>query len=664
MNKLIAVIFLLLTASFQGSGQKIVPSPADLYADVLEYMYAGDYTEALPVLLALQEKGFSTANISYKIGECYLNIQGQKTKAIPYLKEAAQKISKNHSDSLLEQEYAPVKALLYLGIAYRLNNDFNKATDCFNDFLQTVDDVDKDNRALAEYHIERCKYARELMASPAKFTVDTLPDILNSQVSNFNPLVTSDEKVLYYMNQLKFYDAVMHAVKTDTLWQVPENLTPEIKSDGDHYLTGMSADGTRLYLTSYDPYNSGEIYTASFEDGHWSELRRLNGHINTRFNETHASPSPDGRYLYFTSDRQGGFGGLDIYRTLLSPAGDWGPPENLGPLVNSPYNEESPFVSSDSRKLFFSSQGHYNMGGYDIFASSLDGDGNWLPPVNIGYPLNTTDDDLFFFPLGTGNIAYQSHYSPSLAGQDILRYEISSFGNPARFAIIGKVNLQAEAGYDPRNISVTFTNNNANDTLAVKSLQPDGSFRQKLPGGAYRLDFSNETGSLLSKDLVIPDYFPHNELLLQADITVHTRATADSFLLKDIRFAFDRSKLDEKYQLFLDEILQMMVKYPGLILQINGYADSRGRESYNMKLSLLRARAVEDYLKPRVTAKERISVNAFGEKTPVAINFNDDGTDNAEGRSFNRRVELVLTNAPPELIIKKYTDVPENLLIK
>ena len=343
-----------------------IPMPLNLCSQVITPRHC-------PSLISLQERGLHSPNISYKIGECYLNIQGQKTKAIPYLKEATQKISRTYTGKSLQEEYAPLKALLYLGIAYRLNNDFDNALLFFNKYLQSLDDVEMENRRLAEYHIERCSNARELMAPRLNFTSDTLPKEINTAASNFNPLVTSDEKgYCIIMNQLKFYDAVMHAVKVDTVWMSPENLTPLIKSDGDHYVTGMSADGTRLLLTSYDPYRSGELFTTEFKNGTWSEMQKLNGNINTLFNETHASLSPDGQTLYFTSDRKGGYGGLDIYRSVKNGTGDWDNPINLGPLINTPYNEESPFVSSDGKRLFFSSQGHYNMGGYDVFSSFLD----------------------------------------------------------------------------------------------------------------------------------------------------------------------------------------------------------------------------------------------------------------------------------------------------
>jgi outer membrane protein OmpA-like peptidoglycan-associated protein len=198
----------------------------------------------------------------------------------------------------------------------------------------------------------------------------------------------------------------------------------------------------------------------------------------------------------------------------------------------------------------------------------------------------------------------------------------------------------------------------------VKQLQHDGSFIQKLPGGAYRFDFSNETGLLLNRELVIPDYLPQSELLLQAEIAVHLEKIPDTIMIRDIRFAFDKSTLEESYQLYLDEIVQVMSRYPGLTLQINGYTDSRGNIDYNLRLSLLRTRAVENYLRSRNAMTDNISVRAFGETAPVAMNMNANGTDNPLGRSYNRRVELVITGLPEDVIIVKCNDVPVNLLIR
>ncbi|HJZ41798.1 MAG TPA: OmpA family protein [Bacteroidales bacterium] len=659
------VFFFILVSSVAVYGQKIAPSPADLYATAEEYMFADDYREALPVLLGLADKGYNSANISYKIGECYLNIPGQKTRALPYLKEAAMKISGEYTGVMIDEPNAPAKALLYLGVAYRLNNDLDNAVSSFTDYLNSLAENDAENRALALYHIDRCLNAHELIAAPAKFSSDTLPEVINSQISNFNPLLTFDEKVLYYINKLQFYDAVMHAVKVDSAWQKPVNLTPEIKSDGDHYITGMSADGTVLLLTSYDPYRSGEIFTTEFKDDMWSELQRLNGNVNTLFNESHASFSPDGKFLYFTSDRRGGYGGLDIYRSERNASGEWGPAMNMGPLINTPYNEESPFVTANPARLFFSSQGHYNMGGYDIFCAAADAHGQWLPPVNIGYPLNTTDDDVFFFPLNSGKIGYQARFNRYTSLQDIVRYSISDFGKPARYTLQGSVEVKSEPGYDPSGIAVHILNKEKGDTLALQRLKSNGTFVQKLPAGEFVLDFSDDKVSLLRKELNIPDYFPQDDLILNASLTIHpVNAPSDTFWVKDLYFDFDKSLPVDYSNQYLGEVSRMLSKYPGISVRVNGYTDELGSESYNLLLSRKRADFVANHLKNSISETLSIVTGGYGEASPVAVNHNSDGTDNPEGRKYNRRVELLFEMVPDGVILIRQSDIPGDIRIR
>jgi len=664
MNNWFYILLICCIASSPLSGQRIVPTPDDLYTDAVEFMYSGDYPDALEVLLTLHNRGFQTANINYLIGECYLNIQGQKSRSVPFLKDAIRNISMHYKGTSLQEEFAPCKSLLYLGIAYRLNYDFENALHYFNEYLGTLDDADRENARLAEYHIERCNYARELMMSPAKFAADTLSGGINTALSSFNPLVSADEESIVYMDQLKFYDAVMLAHRSDSDWTAPRNLTPEIKSDGDHYATGISADGKKLVLTSYDPYKSGELFSSEYVDSEWTPLQKLNDPVNTVFNETHASLSPDGNTLYFTSDRKGGYGGTDIYRSVKSEGGLWETAINMGPLINTPYNEESPFVSTDGSKLFFSSQGHYNMGGFDVFCSSMDLDGDWLPPVNIGYPLNTTDDDLFFFPVGNGKIAYQSRFTGKSPQSDIIRYVISSYGNPARYIVNGKIDLLADPGYNPPEISVSFFDRNINDTVSVRALNEDGSFRQKLPAGSYKLDFSDNTEILLTRNLEIPDYFPHNNLVFHEELIIPSKITSDTVYLKDILFEFNTSQPGEEYADDIDMISSLLERYPDATVRINGYADARGSEQYNLKLSLRRAGSIKEILESRIEKTLRIITTPFGESNPVALNFNADGSDNAEGRRYNRRVEVLIEDLPDTLKVIRINEVPSGIRFK
>jgi outer membrane protein OmpA-like peptidoglycan-associated protein len=304
------------------------------------------------------------------------------------------------------------------------------------------------------------------------------------------------------------------------------------------------------------------------------------------------------------------------------------------------------------------------MGGYDVFFSSLGGNGNWLPPVNIGYPLNTTDDDLFFFPLDTGNIAYQSRYEAYSGQADLVRYTISEFGNPARFMVNGRIDLISDKDYNPSLITVAFIDKQEEDTLAVKKLNDDGSFRQNLAGGTYLIHFSNSTGALFSKDLAIPSYFPHNNLIFHETITIPSVRITDTAFVRPIRFGFDDSRLKADYLPELDKLAALMLKFPDIRLSLNGYTDAVGSEAYNMKLSLMRASSVKEYLAKIPEASLRIEVRAFGESNPVADNQKTGGVDYPEGRQYNRRVEIEIINLPDTLIIKQVKDIPEAVVTR
>ncbi len=524
---------------------------------------------------------------------------------------------------------------------------------------QALNADDSASRSLVQFHIDRCRNAKELMAAPAVFSCDTLPEPINSVYSNVNPVVTADEKQLFYMDQLKFYDAVMQALRTDTAWQNPENLTPAIRSDGDHMLTGINADGTAMLLTAYDAYQSGEIFSSELMNSEWTVIQKLNSNINTRFNETHASLSPDGNTLYFTSDRPGGYGGLDIYISRRNSPGDWGAAVNAGPLINTPFNEETPFVSGDGKTLFFSSQGHYNMGGYDVFMCSSDENGGWLHPFNIGYPLNTTDDDLFFFPVKSDRIAYQSRFPDKSVQSEIVRYQITSFGNPARFTLSGKVTMTG----NPGSKLVLTVHNPAQPGLSTP-VEADGSFTQKITAGSHKLTISGDGREFWHKSIEIPPNSPQDIFVIQADVNINPAKKTDTLRVSDIRFNFNESIPADKDLKYIEEIIRILNAFPDVKLTLNGYADSRGNEDYNLKLSRARATAVDGYLNQKGDFSQRIMVNAFGEKDPVARNTKPTGQDDPEGRMYNRRVELIFSQVPSDLIIIVEKDIPSELKLE
>jgi outer membrane protein OmpA-like peptidoglycan-associated protein/tetratricopeptide (TPR) repeat protein len=646
-------VFLLLSMNVSIKAQKIKPVNENLYAEAEEYIFAGEYKEALPVYLNLFEKGFTTTNLNYKIGKCYLNLQGQKDKAIPYLERAVTKASTSYSGKDLGETNAPLSAYLYLGIAYRLNYEFARARNAFSSMLSQLDISDKQTRLLVEYNIRQCSNAEELIKSPSLIEKLRLDENINTPSANGNALVLSDEKTIFYMNQLKFYDALMQSVKINEQWQEPVNLTPEIKSDGDQWITGISADGNTLLLTAYDPYKCGEIYTCSFIDGKWTPIKKLNNNINSQFNETHASFSSDGKTLYFTSDRKGGYGRLDLYKSELVND-DWGPAVNLGPVINTIFDEETPFITADGRKLFFSSQGHYNMGGYDIFYSELR-DNTWLPPLNIGYPLNTPDDNLFYFPIDTGQIAYMSVIDKESRESDIYRFAMHKYANPVRYTVVGKVDLQTDQKIDIADITVTFIEKENKDTVATQPLDEEGKFKQKLPQGYYTIYFNDTKGNPLdSKEINIPPFFAQDQLVFNTRISETGNARIDTFNVEDILFSFDKSAIPEQSREFLNSLIEFMLQNPDILLQITGHTDALGSEDYNLKLSQNRAMGVANYLKNKQINSSRFAIKAMGESEPVVSNTLSDGSDNPEGRKYNRRVEIQISMLPENWVISHY----------
>jgi hypothetical protein len=228
----------------------------------------------------------------------------------------------------------------------------------------------------------------------------------NDAFDDFNPVISADGRTFIFMKALPFYDAVMFSRFIDGRWTPPVNIVPELKIDGGHSVSSLSSDGKTLFISMDDNYNS-DILSSSFDGTKWSKAVKLNNNINTKYWESHGFISEDGNYLVFASDRPGSLGGLDLYISKKEN-GDWGPAVNLGPDVNSRFNEDRPSLVNNGKTLFFASQDHDNIGGYDILRTEMQENGEWKKPQNPGYPFNTTDDDVFFMPVDNARAGFVS----------------------------------------------------------------------------------------------------------------------------------------------------------------------------------------------------------------------------------------------------------------
>ena len=383
----------------------------DTFLEAEFFLLNEDYSDALNFYLELYEKLPDNANLAYCIGVCYLNIPGKKNLAISYLETASKNISAKHKEGTISQTAAPYDVLYDLAKAYRINYMFDKAKETYLKYSGTLLPDDRENQDYIKHEIAVCDMAKNLIAKPVAYSEENIGELFNDEKANFNPIISADGKSFAYMVTLKFYDAVMLSRLVNGKWIAPVNITPELQSDGDFYISCISADGKQLFLSKDDNYNS-DIFSSSFNGKAWSKTVKLNKNINTRYWESHGYISDDGNQLIFASDRPGGLGGLDLYISR-KVKGDWGPAVNLGPEINTQFNEDRPFLINNGKTLFFSSQGHENLGGYDLFRSDIQSNNLWSRPKNLGYPVNTPDDNIFFMPIGDGKSGYYSIFKES-----------------------------------------------------------------------------------------------------------------------------------------------------------------------------------------------------------------------------------------------------------
>jgi tetratricopeptide (TPR) repeat protein len=401
------VILMVLVVLNHSLFAQAVTDPEELFSEGEYFFNSEEYEEALYYYLQLVEAFPENANFNWKVGNTYLQIPGQEFLAIPYLEKAITKTSIKYNKRKFKEKNAPHHAYFRLGNAYRYNNELEKALDIYDTFVNSKDFEGNYNLQIVETEIASCNRAKIIQDDPVNARFTKLPSPVNSSSDNTHAVISGDGQTMIFVTTLKFYDALHLSKKTNGGWTPPEVLNPQVGSDGDFYPTALSYDGRELYMVRRKEGNN-DLYVSTLRENLWSKAMPLNPYINTRAHETHASLSKDGNTLFFTSGRRGGTGNLDIYLSERKPGGDWGEAVNLGPTINTTEDEEAPFLTADGKRLIFCSKGHFNMGGYDIFYSDLGSDGHWADPVNIGYPINTTGDEVFFHPIGTGIQGYMS----------------------------------------------------------------------------------------------------------------------------------------------------------------------------------------------------------------------------------------------------------------
>jgi tetratricopeptide (TPR) repeat protein len=398
------------------------------FEDGQYFFNRGDYEDALYYYLKLVEVDSLNANFNFKVGECYINIPGKEQMAIHYFEIAKAHVvpKKAYRKRSVEENAAPLHVYFYLGNAYRMNNQLDKALSCYAEFIDSPFFYGNYNQNVVEKEIKTCERAKIIQDAPLDYEAINLGNAINSEYSEEKPVVSGDGNSIVFIRKLKFYDAIFYSTRNEGEWQQAVNINPQLLSDGEYYPTGLDFDGHELLLIRKegDSYN---IYTSHFDGEKWSIAKKMNDKINSLSDEIFASYSPDGKSIILASNKRSGKGGYDLYISRLSEKGTWQKPKNLGKGINTEFDEQTGFLTHNPEILFFSSHGHYTMGGFDIFYSKKNGK-KWDTPINIGYPLNNTRDNLFYCPsVNDYRIGYYAQSTEGgYGGSDIYLIQIKS----------------------------------------------------------------------------------------------------------------------------------------------------------------------------------------------------------------------------------------------
>ncbi|MFI5151218.1 MAG: hypothetical protein ACHQRM_15915 [Bacteroidia bacterium] len=469
--------------------------PSALQEDMLgsaEYFFDdGQFLRALPFFQKLVDSDSTNAYYHYKLGICYLHNSEAKAKSISEL-ELAQQINPSLPDMKC-----------YLGMAYHLNNKFDEAIDLFNRYLSENPSAAK--KKLASHYIEYCQNGKILIQRPMDADLVNTGSVVNTSADEYAPVISSDESTLIFTYKGErskgglmdenfnpdpsgdYYEDIFISQRVGKDWLTPESISDNINTKGHDASIALSSDGQTLFIFKSTEKDKGDIYMSVLKGDQWSEPAKLGPNINSNASwEGSCSITSDGQLLYFASDRKGGYGGRDIYVSKKQPDGEWGPAQNLGPAVNTEYDDDAPFIHPDGIDLFFSSKGHNSMGGYDIMYSTKK-EGIWSDPINLGYPLNTTEDERYYVLTASGEFGYfSSDRAGGAGGQDIYTVSPGFQGErPVLALVVGTVMVNDK----PADSKVRVTNMTTGQEQGVyNSNSSTGKYLVALtPGNEYKV---------------------------------------------------------------------------------------------------------------------------------------------------------------------------------
>lgn len=464
--------------------------------------------------------------------------------------------------------------------------------------------------------------------------IEITPLEINSSKDDFNSAITQNSRVIYFTSERKSKQQyIFLSERTASGWSTPIMLNDEINSGNEIGAITLTPDGQFMIFSAFNHPKTGQgrtdLYSARKIDGDWTAVRNLGPMINSDYWDSQPSITSDGNTLYFASDRPGGYGGTDIYVSRRTKDG-WSRPENLGPIVNSAFDEMSPVIGVDNKSLTFSSNRLNGFGGFDIYFTKLSGN-TFSNPRNAGEPINSSTDEYYYYSLPNSKYAYfSSERSGGEGGLDIY----VAFPNPfeSESVVLVSGTVTDALSKIPLGAAITITDLGSRTKIAeMNSDDKTGSYYIVLqPGKVYSITASKKGYVFYSDRIQIsPGDKGHEET---KDIQLYPLSQGNTRLL--VFFDFDKAILKDESIPELERVIEFLRDNPNVRIQLEGHTDDVGTDDYNDKLSLNRANAVKDYLISAGIDAFRVKTAGFGKRRPLRRDTSE------EARALNRRVEM------------------------
>lgn len=446
-------------------------------------------------------------NYHYRKGFIVLDSRQDFVTAMPYLMFATTKISKNYDMYSAKEDGAPQDVYYHLGRCYHLDEQLDKAKEFYQKF---IDESAGKSELIpkAKIRLIQCDVAKESIGKPKPAIVKNIGPAVNTVYPEYSAVISLDGTSLYFTSRRQWEDQSTDDYRDAQYNQFPEDIYVSYMDEEQNWSkpsrlsfcegrlneasVTVSSD-ERIVYTYEDRTGNGDIYYSDFQRNEFSSLKLFdNKNVNTKYWETHCAVTPDGQQMYFASDRPGGFGKRDIYRIVRLPNGNWSEPVNLGPTVNTAEDEESPFIAVDNKTLYFSSNGKTSMGEFDIFVSVRDENNNWSAPINLGYPINSTGDDIFYTTTSDGLTGYLTSFRKKGFGEkDIYQIQNDYMGIKNAAVLKGRI-YTSDNSQIPESVYTVLQCVNCDDKREIK-ISPrlrDGSFFSNLtPCREYKISY-------------------------------------------------------------------------------------------------------------------------------------------------------------------------------